>query len=131
MNQFPWLTVLVAVPFVGALLVAFAPKARGTLLPKQLALGVSLLTLLVGVLVAAQFDTGGGMQLTEDREWIPALGVHYALGVDGTLTGGPVAIGAVAGQVRRVQNGFVRSYALSLLGGVLIVVLALLAVNLA
>ncbi len=52
-------------------------------------------------------------------------------GVDGALTGGPVAIGAIAGQLRRVQNGFVRSYALSLLGGVLLVVLALLAVNLA
>jgi NADH-quinone oxidoreductase subunit L len=52
-------------------------------------------------------------------------------GVDGTLTGGPVAIGAVAGVARRVQNGFVRSYALSLLAGALIVVLALLAVNLA
>ena len=52
-------------------------------------------------------------------------------GVDGALTGGPVAVGALAGQLRRVQNGFVRSYALSLLGGVLLVVLALLAVNLA
>ena len=52
-------------------------------------------------------------------------------GVDGALTGGPVAIGTIAGQLRRIQNGFVRSYALSLLGGVLLVVLALLAVNLA
>ena len=51
--------------------------------------------------------------------------------VDGALTGGPVAIGAVAGVARRAQNGFVRSYALSLLGGALIVALALLAVNLA
>jgi NADH-quinone oxidoreductase subunit L len=51
--------------------------------------------------------------------------------VDGTLTGGPVAIGAVAMVARRVQNGYVRSYALSLLVGALIVVLALLAVNLA
>ena len=32
--------------------------------------------------------------------------------------------------LRRAQNGFVRSYALSVLGGVLLVVLALLAVNL-
>ena len=52
-------------------------------------------------------------------------------GVDGFLTGGPVAVGAIAGQLRRVQNGFVRSYALSLLGGVLLVVLAPLAVNIA
>jgi NADH-quinone oxidoreductase subunit L len=50
--------------------------------------------------------------------------------VDGVLTGGPVAIGAIASIGRRAQNGFVRSYALSLLGGALIVVLALLAVNL-
>ncbi|SFC22628.1 NADH-quinone oxidoreductase subunit L [Nocardioides terrae] len=50
--------------------------------------------------------------------------------VDGLLTGGPVAVGAVAGLLRRVQNGYVRSYALSVLGGALVVVLALLAVNL-
>jgi NADH-quinone oxidoreductase subunit L len=50
-------------------------------------------------------------------------------GVDGVTTGGPIALGALAGQLRRVQNGFVRSYALSLLGGVLLVVLALLVVN--
>ena len=42
-----------------------------------------------------------------------------------------VAVGGVGALVRRAQNGFVRSYALSLLGGVLLVVLALLAVNLA
>ena len=52
-------------------------------------------------------------------------------GVDGGLTGGPMTVGALGGIVRRAQNGFVRTYALSLLGGVLLVVLALLAVNLA
>ena len=51
--------------------------------------------------------------------------------VDGALTGGPMAVGVLAGAARRMQNGYVRSYALSLLVGVLIVVLALLAVNLA
>lgn len=50
--------------------------------------------------------------------------------VDGVLTGGPMAVGALASVGRRVQNGYVRSYALSLLAGTLIVVLALLAVNL-
>jgi NADH-quinone oxidoreductase subunit L len=50
--------------------------------------------------------------------------------VDGLLTGGPVAVGAVGGLLRRAQNGYVRSYALSVLGGALVVVLALLAVNL-
>ncbi len=51
--------------------------------------------------------------------------------VDGLFTGGALAVGGVGALVRRAQNGYVRSYALSLLGGVLLVVLALLAVNLA
>ncbi|KQW46944.1 NADH:ubiquinone oxidoreductase subunit L [Nocardioides sp. Root1257] len=51
--------------------------------------------------------------------------------VDGVLTGGPVAVGLLAGFARRVQNGYVRSYALSILVGALIVAAALLAVNLA
>jgi NADH-quinone oxidoreductase subunit L len=51
--------------------------------------------------------------------------------VDGGFTGGAVMVGGVGAMGRRLQNGFVRSYALSLLGGALLVVLALLAVNLA
>jgi len=51
--------------------------------------------------------------------------------VDGAVEGGALATGGLASSFRRVQNGFVRSYALSLLGGVLLVVLALMAVNLA
>lgn len=50
-------------------------------------------------------------------------------GVDGVMAGGPSQVAGIAGLLRRMQNGYVRSYALSLLGGVLIVVLALLAVN--
>jgi NADH-quinone oxidoreductase subunit L len=51
-------------------------------------------------------------------------------GVDGVVEGGSAAVGGLSTTLRRVQNGFVRSYALSLLGGALLVVLALLAVNL-
>ncbi|HXH78712.1 NADH-quinone oxidoreductase subunit L [Nocardioides sp.] len=51
-------------------------------------------------------------------------------GVDGVVEGGSAGVGAMSSVLRRVQNGFVRSYALSLLGGALLVVLALLAVNL-
>jgi NADH-quinone oxidoreductase subunit L len=72
-----------------------------------------------------------GLVVNPGRHAVADLLAFDRYGVDGVLTGGPVAIGAVAGQMRRVQNGFVRSYALSLLGGVLLVVLALLAVNLA
>jgi NADH-quinone oxidoreductase subunit L len=51
--------------------------------------------------------------------------------VDGFVDGTGSAFGGMSGTVRRVQTGFVRSYALSVLGGALVVVLALLAVNLA
>jgi NADH-quinone oxidoreductase subunit L len=72
-----------------------------------------------------------GLVVNPGRRLVSGLLGMDRYGVDGVLTGGPVAVGAVAGQLRRVQNGFVRSYALSLLGGVLLVVLALLAVNIA
>jgi NADH-quinone oxidoreductase subunit L len=51
-------------------------------------------------------------------------------GVDGVVEGGSAAVGGISGAMRKIQNGYVRSYALSLLGGALLVVLALLAVNL-
>ena len=49
--------------------------------------------------------------------------------VDRTLTGGPVLVGGLGGLLRRAQTGYVRSYAASILGGSLVVVLALLVVN--
>ncbi|HET6627414.1 MAG TPA: NADH-quinone oxidoreductase subunit L, partial [Nocardioidaceae bacterium] len=50
--------------------------------------------------------------------------------VDGAVDGTAATFGGLSARWRRWQNGFVRSYALSLFGGALIVVLALLAVNL-
>ncbi|MBO0842852.1 MAG: NADH-quinone oxidoreductase subunit L, partial [Nocardioides sp.] len=49
--------------------------------------------------------------------------------VDGLMSGGPVALAAIAGELRKAQTGYVRSYALSLLGGGLVVALAMLVVN--
>jgi NADH-quinone oxidoreductase subunit L len=52
-------------------------------------------------------------------------------GVDGAVDGTGAAAMGMSGTFRRVQTGYVRSYALSFFGGALLVVLALLAVNLA
>jgi NADH-quinone oxidoreductase subunit L len=76
-------------------------------------------------------DINDAVVVNPGRHLVSGLLRTDRYGVDGFLTGGPVAVGAIAGQLRRVPNGFVRSYALSLLGGVLLVVLALLAVNIA
>jgi NADH-quinone oxidoreductase subunit M len=94
MNGFPWLTVAGAVPLLGAIVIALIPglpqdsaaadrRAREAL-AKWLALVFSLVTLVVVIIIAVKFQVGGpNYQFTEVYSWIPAFGVHYALGVDG------------------------------------------------
>ncbi|HEY6798755.1 MAG TPA: NADH-quinone oxidoreductase subunit L [Kineosporiaceae bacterium] len=50
-------------------------------------------------------------------------------GVDGAVRGLAAAIGGLGGRLRRWQTGFVRSYAMSMLAGVLVLVLGVLAVR--
>ncbi|MFC4942597.1 NADH-quinone oxidoreductase subunit L [Pseudonocardia sp. GCM10023141] len=52
-------------------------------------------------------------------------------GVDGIVNGAAALLGGSSGRLRRLQTGFVRSYALSMLGGSVLVVAALLAVRFA
>ncbi|MCL2541939.1 MAG: NADH-quinone oxidoreductase subunit M [Nocardioidaceae bacterium] len=73
------LSVLIAVPLVGAFAVYFLPRE----LSKVLAIGFSLVTLVIAIVVAFRYKVDGGMQLTETHDWMKQFGVHYALGVDG------------------------------------------------
>ena len=50
-------------------------------------------------------------------------------GVDGAVNGTAALLGGASGRARRTQTGFVRSYALTMLGGSLVLVAALLAVT--
>jgi NADH-quinone oxidoreductase subunit M len=76
---FPWLSILALLPLAGA---AALIVIKGTA-AKQVALAVSLLTLVVAVVLAFRYQVGGGMQFTEQLTWIRALGAYYALGLDG------------------------------------------------
>jgi NADH-quinone oxidoreductase subunit L len=51
-------------------------------------------------------------------------------GVDGVVNGMAALFGGASGRIRRIQTGFVRSYALSMVFGAALVVVALLAVRL-
>jgi NADH-quinone oxidoreductase subunit L len=51
-------------------------------------------------------------------------------GLDGLVNGLAAGVGGLSGRMRRSQTGFVRSYALSMLGGALLVALAFLVVRL-
>jgi NADH-quinone oxidoreductase subunit M len=77
------LTALIAVPALGALLVAFLPKGRDEL-AKYTALGITLIVAVLTVIMAIRFDSGGPrFQFTEQHWWIRQFHVHYAVGVDG------------------------------------------------
>jgi NADH-quinone oxidoreductase subunit M len=69
------------VPLVGAVVTAFVPRTGD--LPRKVGLGFAVVTLLGAAAMAAGYETGGGMQFTEEHEWINLFGAHYALGVDG------------------------------------------------
>src|SRR5208283_3036389 len=63
---------------------AEADRQARNVLAKWTALAFSLATLVVVVIIAVRFQVGGpNYQFTEIYSWIPAFGVHYALGVDG------------------------------------------------
>jgi NADH-quinone oxidoreductase subunit M len=82
-TDFPFLLVMIAVPAVGAAVVAALPPAREAL-ARQLALAVSLVVLLLAILATVAFDVGGDrFQLATSVAWIPDFGVEFALGVDG------------------------------------------------
>src|SRR5829696_7583106 len=74
---------MIVVPAVAAAVVAALPWERDGL-ARQIALGVSLVVLLLAVLATVAFDADGDrLQLTTSFAWIPDFGVEIALGVDG------------------------------------------------
>jgi len=84
MSDFPWLTTALLLPIIGSVVLTVMPSGRRTSLPKVVALGFSLVTLVVVAGIAIGFDPGGARyQFTETHIWIKTFGAHYALGVDG------------------------------------------------
>ncbi|WP_142054005.1 NADH-quinone oxidoreductase subunit L [Pseudonocardia kunmingensis] len=64
--------------------------------------------------------------------WLSRALVYFDnRGVDGVVNGTAALLGGSSGRLRKLQTGFVRSYALSMLGGGVLVVAALLAVRFA
>jgi NADH-quinone oxidoreductase subunit L len=65
------------------------------------------------------------------KEFTHGLAAFDRTVVDGGFVGTASTLGGLSGRLRLAQNGFVRSYALSLLLGAALVLLALVVVNLA
>lgn len=80
---FPWLTLLVVLPALGALLLWAIPGLRKSS-GKGFALAVSLLELGGAAAAALAFDWSdpAAYQLVESLPWIPQMGVSWSLGVN-------------------------------------------------
>jgi NADH-quinone oxidoreductase subunit M len=96
------LSLLILVPILGAIAIAFVPRESASTV-RWLALGAALVDLVIAAVVLLSFQPGRpGLQLVEQASWVPSLGIQYLLGVDGIslwliglnafLT--PIAIGA-------------------------------------
>ena len=77
-----WLTLLLLLPFVGAIATMLVPKAKA-LLAKQIALGFSLVTLVLTAVITIGFQRNGPADYDEVHNWIKPFGAHFALGLDG------------------------------------------------
>src|SRR2546427_93995 len=76
------LSLIIFLPLVGGIIILFTSKTNETLL-KGIALGASLASFVLSLFMTALFKIGGGFQFLELGNWIPSLGIHYHLGVDG------------------------------------------------
>jgi NADH-quinone oxidoreductase subunit M len=82
-RDFPFLSVLTAVPLVGALVVAVLPRGRPDL-AKRVALGWSLVVFVLAVFMWVAFQVDGArLQFRESYPWIPSWGANLTFAADG------------------------------------------------
>jgi NADH-quinone oxidoreductase subunit M len=77
------LSLIIFVPLVGAIIIAFIPRER-TDLVRIAALATALVSFGLSLALLPAFDARrAGFQFVESIDWIPAFGIQYKLGVDG------------------------------------------------
>ncbi|MBX2862286.1 MAG: NAD(P)H-quinone oxidoreductase subunit 4 [Leptolyngbyaceae cyanobacterium MAG.088] len=81
---FPWLTTIILLPILAALLVPFIPDEDGkTVRWYALIVGLIDFALIVTAFVTVYDPASSGMQLVESYSWVPALDLKWSVGVDG------------------------------------------------
>jgi len=80
------LSLIVFLPVVGALVVLAIPKAKESMI-KWTALAFSLVTLVLAIMLAVQFDYSAAdtyqFGTAQDTTWISAINAHFHIAVDG------------------------------------------------
>jgi NADH-quinone oxidoreductase subunit M len=82
--DFNYLSWIIFLPVVGAILIAFLPGLSGRKI-KSLAVLFTFVPLALSIYAFTIFDRSlaGVIQFEENLSWIPAINAHYHLGVDG------------------------------------------------
>jgi NADH-quinone oxidoreductase subunit M len=81
--DFNYLTTIIFLPAVGAILIAFIPGLSEKLV-KRLAAVFTFVPLALSIYLFSIFDrSASAIQFEEKLSWIPAINAHYHLGVDG------------------------------------------------
>ncbi|MGK9126938.1 NADH-quinone oxidoreductase subunit M [Olivibacter sp. SA151] len=122
------LVLLLLVPIIGAVLLAFI---KNTNLAKPIALICSLIALgITGTLLGA-FVPDSSMQFEQNIPWIPALGIHFHVGIDGIsmplvlLTNGLIPLIILSTFKQQQQRGAFYALVLFMQTGLLLVFTAL------
>jgi NADH-quinone oxidoreductase subunit M len=77
------LTLLMALPLAGSVVLAVLPKANEKLI-KQTAFITTLIVMGATIAIAVSFQRDNTeLQFVEKYSWIPSFGINYALGIDG------------------------------------------------
>ena len=78
------LNLLIWLPIIGGVFVFLTGDDANPNVSRYLSLFIVLLTLMMCIPLLTGFDVNiDGMQYIEDTPWLPALGIHYNLGIDG------------------------------------------------
>jgi len=79
----PFLSILALLPLAVGILLLLLPAEKRNLI-RGIALGTSIVTLLISVFIFFSYDTtAAGYQFVVKADWLPALGISFHMGVDG------------------------------------------------
>src|SRR5207237_5755964 len=82
MTPFPFITILTAIPLLGAVVLACL-RGQKKSVAQGAALGFTAISLLLAVGLWKNFIPSFPIQFVERHEWIPSIGAQYYVGIDG------------------------------------------------
>lgn len=84
--DFPYLSLIIFLPVLGAILIALLPRLTSINI-KYISVAATLIPLVLSIIIFAAFDRSADMagviQFEQNLSWIPIINAHYHIGVDG------------------------------------------------